>query len=458
MTRRRATSFLLLVLAVFLAAVFLAAWLLRTENDTAPPTAPGSELPRVQDPASPAVVDAPRSERIPIAPDPESAPPTSIEVRVRTETGEPVAGATVRFVKPAFNYFDLPLQQRERYSRSTEEHLREFGLCQTTDESGSTWIPIAAAFNGVVARKGNLYGASSSPGSAKIVEIRVSVHHTLVVETVDAFGKPVPHVKVLCQRFPFAMFESTLGTTDDNGRLTHVLKSPSGPTPKRMSIYAELLDGNHGREEIDPTAPPTYPVQLIIPTTGMVRARIVYANGVTLEPEFLGALHAALLIVGGPTAKPTYARLDAEGHACFENVPLDKTLHLSFPSQVINPKAFRGPSESERVVTIVKTIEPDHPFVVGTLLGSDNKPIVREQFAIFCRREGDLLASVGGKTDERGRFAAYLSDVCIDKSAVVFTLGMDMQGAGFAREARVPVVGALRGRVDLGEVVMPDKK
>ncbi len=72
--------------------------------------------------------------------------------------------------------------------------------------------------------------------------------------------------------------------------------------------------------------------------------------------------------------------------------------------------------------------------------------------------EGDLLASVGGKTDERGRFAAYLSDVCIDKSAVVFTLGMDMQGAGFAREARVPVVGALRGRVDLGEVVMPDKK
>ena len=186
MTRRRATSFLLLVLAVFLAAVFLAAWLLRTENDTAPPTAPGSELPRVQDPASPAVVDAPRSERIPIAPDPESAPPTSIEVRVRIETGEPVAGATVRFVKPAFNYFDLPLKQRERYSRSTEEHLREFGLCQTTDESqigrrGSPSLDLkAAAIDGSEPR-GN-----------------VDIEHGAVVD--DAHGHELPDAPVQRRR------------------------------------------------------------------------------------------------------------------------------------------------------------------------------------------------------------------------------------------------------------------
>jgi hypothetical protein len=84
--------------------------------------------------------------------------------------------------------------------------------------------------------------------------------------------------------------------------------------------------------------------------------------------------------------------------------------------------------------------------------------MVGKQFSVFCRRQGDLLASVGATTDEHGRFLTYLSEVCTGKTAVVFTMGMDMSGVGFDREVRVPVAGALHGRVDLGEVVMPNKK
>lgn len=35
---------------------------------------------------------------------------------------------------------------------------------------------------------------------------------------------------------------------------------------------------------------------------------------------------------------------------------------------------------------------------------------------------------------------------------------MDMSGVGYARQAQVPVAGTLHGRIDLGEVVMPDSK
>ncbi|MFT4840931.1 MAG: hypothetical protein ACI8UD_000511 [Planctomycetota bacterium] len=469
----------LMKLVAGLAVVVALAWLLR-DLSIAPPDAsetvrqvpevsvaqPVETQPVETQPAEGAelAVDS-RLQRIPVTRNSEQAPLTTIEVRVRDDkTGEVVAGASVRFVPPGFAYADIPPEHRDRYSRSTESFLRDFGMCQITNKFGTTRIPIEAASNVVVARKGNLYGTNWPRSGGKILEIAVSGHHTLVVETADELGNAIPHVKVVGQPDWNPLSQWTLGTTDDNGILTYVLKPESDQTQTQLWLQAELLDGAHGREAIDRRAPPRF-VRLTLPATGIVRVKITNVGGVALDRQILESLHAELSIVGAaPRAamfgRPgvLYIRPDAEGHALFENIVFGKTLQLRFPGMILEPKVFPGPSESERVVSIVHAVKPDHPFCVGTLVDPDNQPMVGKQFSVFCRRQGDLLASVGATTDEHGRFLTYLSEVCTGKTAVVFTMGMDMSGVGFDREVRVPVAGALHGRVDLGEVVMPNKK
>ncbi len=455
---------------VCLLVVVALVWWMRDPR-VAPPDA--NEVAAAQSQELDEAVAATGPHRVSVTPDaePEQAFPTVIEVHVRhDETGAVVSGASVLFVTPGFAYADLTPEKKDQYSRTSESYLRAFGESRVTDENGITRIPIEAVNNVVVARKGTLYGTKGSWSGGTTLEILVSAHHTLVVETADALGNPVPRVKVVGQpaftpASPFtSMSKWTLGTTNEHGTLTYVLKPPSGDASEQIWLEAELLDGAHGRETIDLRAPPSF-VRLTLPATGIVRAKTTNADGVLLDRQILESLRAELSIAGvtpragqlGGWSGRLFDRFDAEGNACFENIVLGKTLRLRFPGMVLDPKVFPGPSTDELVVTIVQTVEPDHPFVVGTLVGPESNPVVSKRFAIFCRQEGDLLASVGGETDERGRFKAYLSDACMDKSSVVFTLGMEMSGVGYDREARVPIAYALRGTVDLGEVVMPEK-
>lgn len=405
-------------------------------------------------------------ERVPLAPspvalDPGPDKPTFQEVRVlHDETGETVAGATVRFVRPDFVLNALSPEQQERYSRSTESYLRDFGVHQVTDAEGIARIPTAAAQRAVVARSGNLYGTKRVRTESGVQEIRISAHHTLIVETADAHGHPVPHVKVVGQSTasllslgPFGKW--VLGTTDERGILTYVLKPPNEPASQRISLHAELLDGAHGRQEIDLTAPPAF-VRLTLPSTGTVRAKITYAGGAPLDRHMLSSMRAELSVVGSEPRVVRFDRPDADGNARFENIALGKTLSLRFPGLVLEPMVFEGPTPDQREVDVAQTVHPRHPYITGTLSDSSGNPITDKRFSIFCRQSGTLLASVGANTDEQGRFLAHLSDRCTDQHAVELTLGMDMTGTSFAREARISVEGLLQGRLDLGEVVMPD--
>jgi hypothetical protein len=141
---------------------------------------------------------------------------------------------------------------------------------------------------------------------------------------------------------------------------------------------------------------------------------------------------------------------------------LGKTLGLRFPPFLDSRKVFRGPREGELLVTIVHAIEPDHPFVVGTLEDPDGRPIGNASFSIMGHSKGELLVAAGGKTDGRGRFMAYLSDRCAGQHLDALSLGMDWMGTGPAREVRVPMSGPMSGplvgRIGLGRVVMREKK
>jgi hypothetical protein len=221
-----------------------------------------------------------------------------------------VPGATVWFVKPGFAYADLPRDQQDRYSRSTESWMRDHGLARITDEHGRTSIPIDAAQQVVIARKGDLYGTNWPRSSGAFQPIVVTAHHTLVVETVDALGAPVPRVVVVGQPVPAhgaatPMLRWTLGTTDEFGRLTTTLEVPNGPDAiAQLRLFAELLDGPYGEQAIDAQAPPTF-VRLVLPATGTVRARIQNTDGSAPDRRMLESLTAELGVVGAqPRVRP----------------------------------------------------------------------------------------------------------------------------------------------------------
>ncbi len=425
---------------------------------------------------TPPVMTTPPNERVLLTSDAPQTAPTHRDVHVREEGGQPVAGATVWFVKPGFDYAALPRAQANLYSRSTEAYLRDFGVAQITDGNGNARIPLAAASHVVIARKGILYGSKRPRDDGEVLEIVVDARHTLTVETVDALGKPVPHVTVVGQPMlawtnaPDPMAQWTLGETNDYGLLTYVLKPPTteARSPARIWLHAELLDGAHGQESIDARTPPPF-VQLTLPTTGTVRARIQNADGTPLDRRTLQGLHAELSIVGvQPKARPRlsafgpsgllYVKPDADGIACFENIVLDKTLRLRFPGMIVSTKTFPGPSEGERGVTVVQTIEAQHPFVVGTLVDSDGHPIGDANFTIMCPSNPGLLLSVGDTTDAFGRFQVWLTDRCAGQRDVVLQFGMDWGNLGPAREVSVPVRGPLFGRTDIGAIAVPHAK
>lgn len=399
--------------------------------------------------------------RTAVAPvEPEVGARVTIQVSIRNAaTGATEPGATVWFVKPGFDYAQLPPEQQEQYSRSPATFLLAQGMAQVTDASGSTRIPIAAAYKSVVARKGNLYGSGWLRSDDVILEIRVAVHPILVVETVDALGAPVPHVNVVSTSVNAFHVRVAFGTTDGEGRITRVL-DPPGADPREVWLFAELLGGDRGPEIVDLNAPPPYPVRFTIPATGTVRARIVDANGGTLDRGILDGLYAELRV--NPevaTAKRHYVAVDAEGNATFANVVLGKAVGLRFPPLLDTVMVHAGPSEAEPTVTFVHSIVPDHPYLLGILVDPNDQPVGNASFAIFCRSpSSELLAAAGGKTDAFGRFTAYLSARCTGQGPVELTLAMDPTGMGFAREVRVPLRTPLFGRVDLGKVVMPTKK
>jgi len=447
---------------------------------SAAPPAPAGEFGAVTATAptvEPAQRDAAASpdERTPGTAGVPVADPTSREVRVVDEGGEAVTGATVLFVRPGFTYADLAPADADRYSRSTESFLRDFGIVQLTDGRGSARIPIAAAQQVVVARKGNLCGTNWPRTDGAFQKIIVRSHHTLVVETVDARGTSVPHVKVVgvplrATSLRNAMSHWDLGTTDDHGRLTQTLAAPTEAQPvAQWQLHAELLDDLYGQQIIDATAPPAF-VRLILPDTGTVRVRLQNADGSAPDRRVLDSIVAEL---GLPGAQPRaaflgrtqggpprigYARLGVEGDACFENLVLGQQLQLRFPGLIVTKKTFAGPTAAERVVTIVHTMTAEHPFVFGTLVDADGRPMDGATFTLMAPTNPDLQLSRGGKTDAQGRFVTWLVDRCIDRRDVVLQFGMDWVGTAPAREATVRVAGPMLGRIDVGTIVIPNPK
>ena len=120
MRQKRLIYCLVVVLGALLAVCFL-----RAGGDPVPESGPA--LPRVVGETMPQATNARPNARVPLTPkpEPEASARTTIEVCVRNAaTGAPEPGATVWFVKPGFDWAQLPPEQQELYSRATATFLR----------------------------------------------------------------------------------------------------------------------------------------------------------------------------------------------------------------------------------------------------------------------------------------------------------------------------------------------
>ena len=98
----------------------------------------------------------------------------------------------------------------------------------------------------------------------------------------------------------------------------------------------------------------------------------------------------------------------------------------------------------------------DHPAVVGRLVDTDQRPMPNTRFSIMCCSGVEPLSMVGGVSDDQGWFLAYLSEKAMGKRPVEITFGMDWNGLSPSRAVRVTVLEQLRGKIQVGVVVMPE--
>jgi len=427
----------------------------------------------------------------PHEPEPERAPepaqrrtiagPPRLTKRVQVvdaATGVGVPQATVLYTKSGFVWEQLDARSKEDYSLAPEAFLQRRGAAQTADDDGIVEIPVGAAHRLVVGRKDDLYGTVMERGDQAVWRLALSPHHALVVEVFDAHGLPVPGVRILCADSPIAnpfQVERRLGTTDERGRVTHLLQAQGpgdaqqqsvlGRLTRKSLVFASLPGGRHGEFALDPMDPPRQPVRITLPATGTVTVLIRDPAGNPLDPSILGDPNveidvldsAAPAAAAGPMRARHVAPIAADGHARFTNVILGKTMSLSAPT-LLGKVEFAGPRADQLDVLVEHRMHPDHPALVGRLVHADQRPVPDTQFGIMCRCGGAVLAMVGGRTDRHGWFVAYLPWQTGGKEGVEVTAFLDWQETSPSQAVRVPLRVPLTGRVQLGDVVMPDKE
>lgn len=375
---------------------------------------------------------------------------------------------------PGFVWGQLESKAQEEYSLSTERFLRASGKSQVANDSGVAEIPIAAAYNAVVGRKGDLYGRVVERGEGEVWKLALSPHNTLAVEVFDTRGLPVVGVRIIGENRPsfsnpFAR-QSRLGTTDENGLVTHLFKVPDPQgMPQKLSVFVSLPAGNYGAFELNPAAPPRQPVRITLPPAGSVTVHILDPSGNHLDPSILGDPNVEIVVLD-PAAPPPRtslpfasqtrqrARIEADGIARFRNVILGRTMSISAPTLLGTPIEFSGPREGKVDVLVEHRMHRDHPAVVGRLVDTNHRPIRNTHFSILCRSGDELLSLVGGVTDDRGWFLAYLAEKAMGMQPGEITFGMAWKGMSQSRAVRVPVRGRLTGRVQVGDVVLPEEE
>jgi hypothetical protein len=438
----------LLFVLLFAVTVWLAVRWLDSGPGVAPPEVPaGVTAPHADEsrPAAPETVLAPdaagatAAERVaaPVETDGGSAtraiPEDSIWIDVRVIDGgtrRPVAGAEVRWAT-SVSYQQvalLPAAERKEYSGDREATARRFGWSARTDGDGKARVAATSHGAHVFATSEGRYaeihvgGSQVAPAGGWVLLLEAD--HTLRARVLDAqgrpavgaqvgirmFGKddqPVPNrggIRPLLAKGPEAMVEFRhLQTWLKQGSSKRELEVA------RWRIALEVPGVDHAGPgtsgvDFDVDQPPREPVELRLPPTGRIAARLLHEGQVLIDG-------VTFHVQRGNDRAGASARheVDADGWARIPYVGLGGELVVV---------ARTGHGETSKVVAAplgegqevrVELSTAELLALTGRFLGPDRQPLANAT----VESNFDLVVASGGglvTTDAQGRFLWLLTN------------------------------------------------
>lgn len=407
---------------------------------------------------------ATEDERTSTAADPEAgrrnaeAPAAGQRIRFVVRDAESLAvvpGAAVYYFSPRTSA--QRVADEARFGRLDREVvLREAGRCAIADAQGGVEVVVDLGED-VSARLGDRYGelavdGEEVPGAPRTIWIEHDVR--LVVEVVDANGKPCPGVRVevaayvVSRRQGRMTFEEESELTDAAGRVAwpHLQCRGIVSTGDVIESCIDVQGSGHletVRRSVQ-VADLAQPVRLVVPLGGTVRLRLSDADGEPLSQAYCSLL--------GPEDRVLRATDDQRDRMVFTQVPLGCTWRVA--ARVGETRAEQqlvGPSTAGEVVE-AELVVPVRPWQVRGRIQWQGQPQrgVRVQFQgapedFVCERK-TVSTDAGGVFELRGH---------VPLTAAPWPIALEATTM-YEVETHLTTTRALQaGDVDVGELSVP---
>jgi hypothetical protein len=353
--------------------------------------------------------------------------------------------------------------------RERDQLAGERGWRGRTDAAGRLRVHVGNDLMQVFVRAGSRYGeghwtrTTLPPG--RLLRVELEEDRTLFVRVRDAAGAPAAGVPVsLHQAEPDATERTSYGgerPTDAAGLVAfrHVQALQVWPWGRQLGqpveewlVYIELPGLDLPPLRVDAQAPPHEPIEVQLPPTGRLRARVTLDGAAVPGLDRLG-LHVDPQQDRYGTSGICFARMGDDGWARFPYVPLGKTFFLTLRvsgGECSWPLA--GPTRPHEEAVVAFELAPKVVSVVGRVLDEHGQPVVGDLVAEFetIRARGRTTIS----TDGFGRFAWLLrhsEKAPLPQTLSRLRLDLARRDAPMA-SVEVPPRELLPGRNDLGDL------
>ena len=379
-------------------------------------------------------------------------------------TQQPVAGADVAWLDATTwtRAAGLTEEQRRMMSLEPERLARAFGWRSRSGADGSVRIHLQVRGTLVFASAEGRYGETRfwpdrlPSAGARVV---LSPDKALCVHVLTAGGAPATTVPVKLE--PRDPSNGTVvggdRPTDRNGSVTFahvqqiaVLHHGAREGQRAEHLQVEIAIPGLGVEPVlVPADSPPADVEITLPPTGRVRARIVF-DGAPIPGEHHVRLHAGPKGSSDGQNRAWYRPVDADGWARFDCVPLGATFYLG-GSRTWDLELV-GPTVADQEVAATFDLAGEIIALAGRVLDADGRPVADEDLNADFHCDG-MSGGLFVRTDAGGRFLCALVHPDRADAIRLTRFSIERMQPGSARERATATPCELRiGRNDLGDL------
>lgn len=311
---------------------------------------------------------------------------------VRDDTGEPVAGATVRWL-PMAAYRTLSTADRALQRQDEEALLVKLGQATTTGDDGRASILGPLQDLRVTARRDALFGTSGmtvqefrpdgppatiAPDTEFVVEVRED--RTLTVRAIDDGGRPVAGANIVLRWSvtnadgSVDRYGENLGVTGADG-LAHLRHFQNHRVPASAALVAGLFGGGSDPVAFEMDPFPEQPIDLRLPLFGSLELMLLDTDG-RPWPTPPGHARVHVRTVGDSTSdQPNPPQFDEHGQATVTPV----LCGMEFIVRVFGGANFDrnvvGPQRAGERVPVELRLPADAPLLIARVIDAGGVPV-----------------------------------------------------------------------------------